>query len=478
MRINHNSLALNASDHFARINSNISKSMERLSSGSKITSPADDAAGLAISIKMNEQIRGLGRAANNSTDGISVIQSAEGGMEEMHSILGRMRELAVKAANDVNSEDDRDAIQEEIDALVEELNQIAETTSFNEQKLLDGSLTRRTLISEPSMSTTYVSTDVKEGVYELDVTEMAEQAKYTIGLADSGATITKEQEGSLFVNGFQVSITEGMTMSDVYEELQVHLDKIGITVMASADGGKTPADFSSGAPVYFITKEYGKSQKIEIEIFNDELAGVLGVADGDEETGKDCVASLNVTANGFSESATVSTDGNKISVTDRNGFEMQIEIDPEMVAEGTTSFSTTIEVLSAGTMIIQSGSNSGEEVSIDIPAVDAHSLGVDTLIMYTNEYASKAIEAIDAAVVKISNTRSKLGAYENRLNDVFDNLEVQEESMTAAYSRIMDTDMAEEMTAYTQEDVLSQAAISMIQKSLERPESILQLLQQ
>lgn len=121
MRINHNSLALNASDHFAKINSNLSKSMERLSSGYKITSPADDAAGLAISTRMDAQIRGLKRASLNSNDGISVIQSAEGGLGEIHSILARMRELAVQAANDVNYEEDRDSIQEEINSLVEEL---------------------------------------------------------------------------------------------------------------------------------------------------------------------------------------------------------------------------------------------------------------------------------------------------------------------------------------------------------------------
>lgn len=478
MRINHNSLAVNASDHFATLNRNIAKSMERLSSGNKITSPADDAAGLAISIKMNEQIRGLNRAANNSNDGISVIQASEGGLEEMHAILGRMRELAVKAANDVNSEDDRDAIQEEIDALVEELNQIADTTAFNGQKLLDGSLSRRTLINEPSLSTTYVSTDVPEGIYEFDVTSFASQAQYKIGLADSAATITKEQEGSLFVNDFPVEIKEGMTMSEVYEALQVHLDKIDVSVMSlNADG--TEADFTSGSgSVYFKTKGYGEAEKIEIKVLNPELAAVLGVNDGDKETGVDCEATLTVTQNGFKNSATVLTDGNKLTVTDRNGFEMDIEIDPEMLENGATSMSVTLEVLSAGPMVIQSGANSGEEVNIDIPATDAHSLGVDNLIMYTNGYASEAITAIDKAVVMISNTRSKLGAYENRLNDVYDNLKVQEESMTEAYSRIMDTDMAEEMTEYTQEDVLAQAAISMIQKSLERPESILQLLQQ
>lgn len=475
MRINHNSMALNASDHFAKINKNIAKSMERLSSGYQITSPADDAAGLAISSKMSAQIRGLNRASLNSNDGISVIQSAEGGLNELHAILARMRELAVKAANDVNYEEDRDAIQEEIDSLANEIDQIVSTTEFNDQKLLNGDMARRTLSSEYNIQATYISPGVNTGIYELEVTADAEQATYTTGLAYSGATITKEQAGSITVNGFEVAISEGMTMTDVYGQLQEHLHKIGIDVMASNDGGATEEDFSSGASVIFKTTEYGSAQKIEISISNDELAAVLGVSDGDVVYGKDCDASLTVSDDGFSTTASYTTAGNEIRIRDRNGFEMLVDVKPGTAASGNAS--TQIEVLSAGPMVIQTGANSGEQVSLDIPAVSAKSLKVDNLIIYTHESASQAVEALDAAVKRVSDIRSKLGAYENRLDDTFDNLEIQGESLTEAYSRIMDTDMAEEMTTYTQLEVLSQAAISMMQKSNERPESILQLLQ-
>ncbi|MCM1273632.1 MAG: flagellin [Clostridium sp.] len=475
MRINHNSLALNASDHFAKINANLSKSMERLSSGYKITSPADDAAGLAISTRMDAQIRGLKRASLNSNDGISVIQSAEGGLNEIHSILARMRELAVKAANDVNYEEDRDSIQEEIDSLVEELDQITDTTAFNGQKLLNGDMTRRTLSSEYSIQATYISEEVSVGNYQLEVSALATQAVYTTGLTNSAATVTKEQEGTININGFSVTVSEGMTMTEVYSQLQSHLYKIGIDVIASNDGGATESDFASGAQVVFRSQEYGTSQKINISIANDELAGLLGVTDGDMVLGTDCEASLTISDDGFSTTATFTTDGNEITVVDRNGFEMKIEVDPETA--GTGSLTTNIEVFSAGTMIIQTGSNSGEQISLDIPELTAKGLGVDKLIMYTHEYAAQAVTIIDEAVKLVSSVRSKLGAYENRLDNIYDSLEVQSESLTEAYSRIMDTDMAEEMTNYTQLDVLSQAAISMMQKSNERPESVLQLLQ-
>ncbi len=475
MRINHNSLALNASDHFATINKNIAKSMERLSSGYKITSPADDAAGLAISVKMSSQIRGLDRASLNSNDGISVIQSAEGGMNEIHSILGRMRELAVQAANDVNSEEDRDAIQEEINALIEELNQITETTTFNGQELLNGDLTRKTLSSDYNVQTTYLSEEVNEGVYELEISAMATQATITTNLVYSGDTITEEQAGTIHVNGFMVEIEEGMTMTDVFSTLQTHLSKIDVDVFASADGGATEADFSSGAAVMFRNQHYGSEERLEIGVSNEELGALLGLTDGQVVYGTDCQATLTVTDEGFSASATLDAYGNDLVVTDRNGFEMKITADPDTLDEGTGT--VEIEVFSAGIMVIQSGAYSGDEVHLDIPKMDAKSLGVDKLIMYTNEYASEAIEAIDEAVKMVSDIRSKMGAYENRLNDVYSNLEVQEESITAAYSRMIDTDMAEEMTNYTQQDVLAQAAISMMQKSNERPASVLQLLQ-
>ena len=448
MRINYNALAMNATTNFGKINNKVAKSMSRLSSGYKITSPADDAAGLAISKKMSAQIRGLDRAALNSNDGISVIQSAEGGMEEMHSILGRMRELAVQAANDVNDEVDRDAIQEEIDSLAAELTQISDTTAFNGQTLLNGDLTRRSLSSVNGVKATYISSEVSTGVYSINVTADAEQASMTTGFTYSTAVITKEQAGTLKVNGFAIEIEEGMTMEDVYGKIQTSLAKINIDVFAANDG-TTEESFDSGAPVVFRTKGYGK----------------------------DCQAALNITEDGFSTTATLKTNGNKIEVTDRSGFSMTIEADPGAVAENGGAVTAEIEVLSAGTMVIQTGSNEGEQLAIDIPELNAKSLGVDELIMYTHEYASRAVDIIDEAVKKVSAARSKLGAYENRLDDVHSNLEVQSESITEAYSRIMDTDMAEEMTEYTQQEVLSQAAISMMQKANDRPESLLQLLQ-
>lgn len=475
MRINHNSLALNASDHFSAVNEKLAKSISRLSSGYKITSPADDAAGLAISTKMDAQIRGLDRAAQNSNDGISVIESAEGGLSEIHSILGRLRELAVQAANDVECEEDRDSIQEEVNNLLEEINQLTSTTTFNDNTLLDGSLTRRTLASSEYLHTTYLSESVNTGVYNIEVTKLAEQAVYEAN-AFSG-TITKDQAGTLTINGFSVEIEEGMTENDVYDALQEHLYKINVDVFASADGGETPGDFGSG-PVYFRTKDYGSDQKIEIGCSNPMLEAYLGVIDKDKVEGVDCQATIDTSKSteGFKETASVSFLGNDITIVDRNGFEMRVSVD-DTVPDGDVPIKSSLEVLSAGVMVIQTGANSGEQIELDIPAMNTKGLNLDNLIMYTHEYANDAIARIDAAVKTVSSVRSKLGAYQNRLEDIYDGLEIQGQSLTEAYSRIMDTDMAEEMTLYTEQDVISQAALSMLQKSNERPEQLLQLLQ-
>lgn len=471
MRINHNSIALKAGDHFAKINNNIAKSMERLSSGTRITSPADDAAGLAISTKLSAQIRGLDRASLNSNDGSSVIQSAEGGLGEIHSILRRMRELSVQAANDVYSEEERDAIQEEINNLAEEIDQIVDTTAFNEQKLLNGNLNRRTMSDNFNIKTTYISEEVSLGLYELEVTSRATKATYTTGFSYSAATVSAAQAGNIVINDFTVEITEGMSMEEVYGELQTHLSKIGIDVISSADGGVTEDKFSDGSPVLFRSREYGAMQKIEIKVSNSELANLLGVTDGAVTYGTDCKANLSVTDKGFSNTASVTTEGNNIYIVDRSGFEMNVTCEPGTLGK------TVIEVLSAGPMVIQTGANSGEQLELDIPPLDSEMLGISNLIMYTHQYAGKAVTAIDKAIERVSNIRSKLGAYQNRLEDIFDTLEIQEESITAAYSRIMDTDMAEEMTNYTQQDVLSQVSIAMMKRANERPESILQLLQ-
>ena len=460
MRLNHNALAYTANNNLNTINNNLTKSMERLSSGYKINKSSDDPAAKAISQRMRAQIRGLDRAVDNSNDGISLIQTAEGALDETHSILARMRELAVQAANETYDEGDRDAIQAELEQLKDELDRISETTEFNGRKLLNGELNKKGYADTDKLSIAEIGGDIDPGEYGITVTDTGKQASATISLLADSAVITKDQAGSVYINGFEVAISEGMTGAEVNERLRDASSKIGIDL-----------DLTSGD---IRTQEYGSDQYIKIDTGNDELKALLNV-DGTEERGKDAKVSFTDNAGriGFKDTATISAQGDRITVTDKNGFKMVYDVAHNSGAVGDIN----VTVLSAGPMVLQIGNNEGQTLNVNINKTTAESLEIDRINVYTHEYASKAVERIDAAVAKISGIRSSLGAYQNRLDHTINNLGTANENLTGAVSRIQDTDMAEEITEYTQQNVLSQSALQMLTKSNARPEGLLQLFQ-
>lgn len=465
MRLNHNSMAHTANNNLAGINNNLTKSMQRLSSGYKVNKSSDDPAAKAISQRMHSQLRGLSRAENNANDGISLIQTAEGALDEIHSVLARIRELAVRGANEVYAEEDKDAMQDEINQLRDELDRISETTDFNGRKLLNGELNKKGYTDKDALKVVEIGGDIEPGEYSLSVTALGEKAKNAINPLAAGKVISKEEEGTLLINKFEIRIKEGMTAEQVNEKIRNATSKIGIDY------------FDDGT---FISQEYGTKQSITIEASNEELETLLG-AGGPTQYGKNAEVSLGADRVGFSETATVSTQGNRITVTDKNGFKMVFDIDPNETEAadggGIKAVDSTITVLSAGPMVLQIGNNEGQILNVNINKTTAESLEIDKINVYTNGYASDAIERVDAAVAKISGIRSALGAYQNRLEHTVTNLETSSENLTSAVSRIQDTDMAEEITEYTQQNVLSQSALQMLLKSNARPEGLLQLFQ-
>lgn len=465
MRLNHNSLAYTANNNLAAINNNLTKSMQRLSSGYKINKSSDDPAGKAISQRMNSQIRGLERAETNANDGISLIQTAEGALNEIHSILARIRELTVQAANDTYDEVDRDSIQSEINQLQDEIDRISDTTDFNGRSLLNGELNKKGYTDNEAMKIVEIGGDIEPGEYGITVTAPGEQASVMLtALADS-AVITAAQEGSLSINGFSIRISAGMTGEEVNGAIRDAAGKIGI-------------DFDA-ATGELISQEYGSKQTITVT----GSEGVTALFGFDAETGltdhgenAKVDFATDATTNervGFRDTATVSAQGNRITVTDKDGFKMVYDTDPTQ----TTAYSTTITVLSAGPMVLQIGNNEGQTLNVNINKTTAESLEIDKINVYTHEYASDATEKLDTAISKISSIRSSLGAYQNRLDHTTTNLETANENLTSAVSRIQDTDMAEEITEYTQQNVLSQSALQMLMKSNARPEGLLQLFQ-
>jgi len=455
-------MAFLVNNNLNAINRNLTKSMERLSSGYKINKSSDDPAGKAIAQRMNSQLRGLDRAATNANDGISLIQTGEGALNEVHSILARMRELAVQAANETYAEEDKDAMQAEIEQLQDEIDRIAETTDFNGRKLLNGELNKKGYVDVESLEIVEIGGDIEPNLYGLSITGVGTQATTSLTPLAGGTIITKAQEGTLLINRFEIEIKEGMTGDEVNERIRDAAGKIGI-------------DFDSETGE-LTTQEYGSEQSITVTATNEQLEALLGA-------GKDTVYGTNATVDfladattgdriGFKDTATVEAQGNRITVTDKNGFEMVFDTDPAAGA-----YDANITVLSAGPMVVQIGNNEGQTIDININMVTAESLEIDKINIYTNEYATRAMEKIDEAIAKVSAIRSSLGAYQNRLDYTVTNLETANENLTGAVSRMADTDMAEEITEYTEKEVLSQSALQILTKANASPEKLLQLFQ-
>lgn len=463
MKIGTNIASLTANLHLAKTENRLAKSMERLSSGFKINRSEDDSAGMAISETLRTQIKALERSNQNSNDAISVSQTAEGALGEVHSILQRMRELAVQGASDSYTDEDRASIDLEIKALAEEIDRISTDTEFNNQPLLDGNFQRRCYTDTEGTYITDLSDGVTAGEYSITVTADATQAT-----ASSGAVAaTTTEKGTVKINGVSVEIQVGESRDEVYEKLRDAADKSKVTVT------QTP-----GGMFDFTSEYYGSEQKIEISCANADLArelGLQGIIASSPITGQDATISLGT---GFSPTAQARVDGTKITITDRSGFSMTYKIPADLVASSATGSATVKgDVTDMGTLVVQLGANEGQTLHMIVPEVSCETLGLEKLNYQTGEGCSKAIGQIDEAISYVSSTRAKLGAYQNRLEATMASLEVTTENLTSSLSKIYDTDMAKEMTEFTSLNVLQQAGTSMLSQANQLPEKVLQLLQ-
>ncbi|MBR4345080.1 MAG: flagellar biosynthesis protein FlgL [Lachnospiraceae bacterium] len=501
MRINHNISALQTNAHMRTTGNSLDKAMQKLSSGYKINKAADDAAGMAISRKMKTQIEGLERASMNGSDGISVIQTAEGALNEVTSLLQRCRELAVQGASDTNTGDDRLALQTEINQLLKEVDRISETTEFNTKSLLNGDLDNNSYSDIPGVDIIYTSDTVMAGNYDITVVTDARQAVINCE-APSLSDVSEAEAGTLYINGVPVDFKEDMTQEEWFASLRSTCDVIGIDVFFGSDentegpaetAGYEKQDIGSGNLI-FVSKGYGSAQKIELKCDNPDLADALGIMYDEEETvsAKGVDAEISLGESGFSETSTYSAEGNIVTVKDGDGFEMKIKLDPGLAgtvftdAKGDGSVDQTytsdgeLEVkstlLAAGSMFLQLGANEDQTMEVKLPRIDSETLGIRNLNVCTYESANYAISMFDNAVNAVSAMRSKLGAYQNRLEHTVTNLDTAGLNMTEAMSRIEDADMAEEMTAFTQQNVLQQAGTAMLAQANERPQTILSLL--
>ena len=475
MRINHNISALKACNILGKTNNALDKRLERLSSGYRINRAADDAAGLAISEKMKTQIAGLEQASRNAADGISVIQTAEGALDEVEAMLQRMRELSVQAANGVNTDEDRGAIQDEIDQLNEEINRVSDTTEFNTKKLLNGTVDRRSYSDNEKIQLISLSDAVDITEYKLKVGTAPAPAQVKMDAipdtTDRTAKFGDEYVGKISINEKEIAITADDDLTSIYEKLREAGSNVGVNVTPMAENALGEAEESTIADAeYFLfeSKDYGDDASIEIYCDNAKLASALGIASGRKGTGADAVVELDYTT-GFAPTATVSVDGDYVTVTDVDDFKMKFKV--EGAAEA------TVTVLKAGPMDLQIGANEGQTMEVRIPKVNTDTLGTAVVNVNTQESAQKAITIFENAINEVSSIRAKLGAYQNRLEHSINSLDISAENLTEALSRVEDVDMAREMVTYTQQQVLSQSGNAMLAQANERPQNILSLLQ-
>ncbi|MGG4013547.1 flagellin [Bacillus smithii] len=419
MIINHNIAALNTLNRLNAASNAQSKSMEKLSSGLRINRAGDDAAGLAISEKMRAQIRGLDQASRNAQDGISLIQTAEGALNETHDILQRMRELAVQASNDTNTRTDRDEIQKEINQLTSEINRIGNTTEFNTQKLLDGSKAGNIAAKVTGSAITFGA----------NTNFSATNLTFTVGIGATTKTVTLNQnyDGTT------------KTMTDLINDLQTALGS-GVTV--ANNGGKIEITATN------------TTDSITINAATSGNLSYIGLTTG----------TTNPTVG--------ATDGLTFQIGANGGQSIGIKIS-DMRA---TSTLLKVATDTGTTVTASSGKIASYTTATDVTDGTTSTGQFKALDVSTNAKATAAIDVIDDAIKAVSAERSKLGAYQNRLEHTINNLSTSSENLTAAESRIRDVDMAKEMMQQTKNSILAQAAQAMLAQANQQPQGVLQLL--
>ena len=404
MRINYNTTAYRALNSLNTNDNNLSTSLKKLSSGLQVVRARDDPAGLAMSKRMNMQITGVSQANRNTSDGISITETLDGALTEVHDMLQRINQLAVKANNGTWTDEDREMMDNEAQQLMDEIERIARDTEFNGQPLLDGSWDLKGYATN--------SLDVKVASYQDDT---------VIGnylLPDTLPDVKFDEEGN-------ISNADAL---------------IGLSV----DEGTNDAEHRS-----------------------------------------------------FTEGEIKSINGNRMTITYDRGKEIELEIKrptlPGSVSlkgkdsSGNPTAKLELEIRGLGAMTVQTGANEHQLLDVRIPELSLQNLGLAfggnegkndyREHMNTLEGADSFLKKTGGAIQFVSDLRSRIGAYQNRLEHTVNNLAVTEENMTSAYSRIMDVDIAEEMTEFTSQQVLTQAATSMLAQANQRPSEVLQLLQ-
>ena len=523
MRIQHNIPALSSHRNLTNNNSAVSKNLEKLSSGYRINRAGDDAAGLAISEKMRAQITGLQTAQKNAEDGVSLVQTAEGALTEVHSMLNRMVELATQSANGTYSTGNREEMQKEIDALTAEIDRISNTANFNGTKLFQGggaagaagipavsgldatdvaatayegtsaALTDQVLADGESVTLTVNYTDSNGKTNAVDITLTFDAAKQKLIDADGNEfstaannTATKEELGAAFTG----AINKNSTLKDIFKvtdntdgtlgfEAKVKGSQSQVNILQYTAANGTKSDISmtntAGADAYqsYDLKAVDKDTVFTVDgkkfafVTDDADAFALGA-----DVNAIKIAGANATAAEVTDMAEL--------IEQKTGYK---PAETAAGADGVLHFTAPAGAAGGATGDVKIDLHVGESsadantLSVNIKAMSAASLSVAGLDITSASSAKAAIDTVNSAIDSVSSIRSDLGALQNRLEHTINNLSVQTENITAAESRIRDVDMAKEMMAYTKNNILVQASQAMLAQANQVPQGVLQLLQ-
>lgn len=505
MRIQHNIMALNSNRQLGINNSAVSKSLEKLSSGFRINRAGDDAAGLAISEKMRAQIKGLEAATDNSQDAISLVQTAEGGLQEVHSMLNRMTELATKSVNGTYTDDvDRKALQDEVSALKDEINRIADGTDFNGIKLLDGTMGVGTSGATASATAVGATADkIKNGV---DFTLNAPDGIQVIVNLTDGATGATWGGNTLTINLKGTNGTTTYTQADI--------DKLISDASGSAPGSAKNISLKISGNIESAGTATTTTKLVDMTAAKAKQASGSSVSTGVTLTAKKAGAGINGKKLTFTATAGNAVGGSLLSSGDAalnletgksytaselNKMLSDAGVDMELAFDGTkttaelTALTDGIGAATAGVIEVTGGaglsagggmklqigdtSDSYNQLELSIADMHVNALDLSSVDISTREGASAAMSKIKTAINTVSTSRGKLGAIQNRLEHTINNLGVTTENITSAESRIRDVDMAKEMMNYTKNSVLVQSAQAMLAQANQHPQSVLQLLQ-
>ena len=539
MVVQHNLQAMNANRMLNVTTGQQAKSTEKLSSGYRINRAADDAAGLTISEKMRKQIKGLDQASTNAQDGVSSVQTAEGALTEVHSMLQRMNELAVQASNGTNSEDDRQAIQDEISQLTTEIDRVAETTKFNEIYLLKGDKSGTTKTNTVAAHDAGLAGKLSESVdgkttftadalavgdkvtiagKEYTLVDSADTADYTDlngFTAQAGDKLTKDGETYTYVDaagttpagqtaaaaGWFKDSNTGTGADTVTVAAGDKLTRSGKTTTfmgnaAAATTAKTlseaQAEIKKAAANSKVTidgKEYTVSTKTDLTLAQpiataDDLANMLS-SDSNFKIGND---QYYVVPKGSEKDSEITIDdaykmmAKELETASSIGADEKTKASVKNNGDGTFEITQgKVEVKKSLSFSLHVGADADatNKINVDIDAMSAAGLGIKGINVKDDSgvAATYAIDAIADAVAKVSSQRSALGAVQNRLEHTIDNLDNVVENTTSAESRIRDTDMAEEMVNYSKNNILAQAGQSMLAQANQSTQGVLSLLQ-